>query len=143
MERTKLNKHFGFNIIVVTHSPFVLSDIPRGNILFIKNGENVTDKMTIETFGANVNELLAESFFLSSGFMGEFAKKKIMSLVEFLQSSELSTAEWNRDSASKMIEIIGDDVIKLQLRNMFAKKFSENENVYTAWLQSECRRMGI
>ena len=96
-----------------------------------------------QTFGANVNELLAESFFLSSGFMGEFAKKKIMSLVEFLQSSELSTAEWNRDSASKMIEIIGDDVIKLQLRNMFAKKFSENENVYTAWLQSECRRMGI
>lgn len=143
LERTKLNKHFGFNIIVVTHSPFVLSDIPRGNILFIKNGENVTDKMTIETFGANVNELLAESFFLSSGFMGEFAKKKIISLVEYLQSSEPSTPEWNRDSASKMIEIIGDDVIKLQLRNMFVKKFSENENSYTVWLQSECRRMGI
>lgn len=59
----KLNEKFGINIIACTHSPFILSDIPLGNVLFLENGENATSNMKQKTFGANVNELLAESFF--------------------------------------------------------------------------------
>lgn len=90
--------------------------------------------------------------------MGEFAKNKIVSLVKYLQdesdADNKSVIEnqvnphadinnWDKDSASALIEMVGDDVIRMQLRSMFAKKFEEDKDSYTAWLQSECRRMGI
>ena len=159
LERLELNKApLNLNIVFCTHSPFTLSDIPKQNILYLDNGKDVCDKMEQETFGANVNELLAESFFLSGGFMGEFAKNKIVSLVKYLQEesdadnksvienqvdSHADINNWDKDSASALIEMVGDDVIRMQLRSMFAKKFEEDKDSYTAWLQSECRRMGI
>lgn len=145
LERLELNKDpLNLNILFCTHSPFTLSDIPKQNILYLDNGKDVSGDMRQETFGANVNELLSESFFLSGGFMGEFAKSKIMSLVEYLQKPGTSAeADWSQESASALIEIVGDDVIRMQLRSMFAKKFEEDKDSYTAWLQSECQRMGI
>lgn len=144
IERTNLNQHFSYNIIIVTHSPFVLSDIPKENILFLKDGKNVTETMSLNTFGANVNELLAESFFLSGGFMGEFAKTKIETLVDYLQNEENPVnTQWNRERAIETINTVGDEVIRLQLRSMFAKKFESDDNSYIAWLRSECNRLGI
>ena len=75
LARTELNKAFGICVIIVTHSPFVLSDMPKGNLLYLDEGKNVTKEKHLNTFGANVNELLCQSFFLSGGFMGEFAKQ--------------------------------------------------------------------
>lgn len=144
IERTKLNKSFSYDIIIVTHSPFVLSDIPKENILFLKEGKNVTETMCLNTFGANINELLAESFFLSGGFMGEFAKTKIESLVEYLQNGEpQGDIAWNRESAIETINAIGDEVIRLQLRSMFAKRFESDQDSYADWLRNECNRLGI
>lgn len=159
LERLELNKApLNLNILFCTHSPFTLSDIPKQNILYLNNGKDVSDDMKQETFGANVNELLAESFFLGNGFMGEFAKKKIVSLVEYLQEdsdvdkkaliethvdSYADKNYWDKDSASALIEMVGDDVIRMQLRSMFAKKFEVDKDSYTAWLQSECKRLGI
>ena len=144
IERTKLNRSFSYDIIIVTHSPFVLSDIPKENTLFLKEGKNVTETMSLNTFGANINELLAESFFLSGGFMGEFAKTKIESLVEYLQNGEnQGDTAWNRESAIETINAIGDEVIRLQLRSMFAKRFESDQDSYADWLRNECNRLGI
>ena len=100
--------------------------------------------MSLNTFGANVNELLAESFFLSGGFMGEFAKTKIETLVDYLQNEENPVnTQWNRERAIETINTVGDEVIRLQLRSMFAKKFESDDNSYIAWLRSECNRLGI
>jgi len=61
----------GINILIVTHSPFVLSDIPRTNVLAL--GEKVTQK---ETFCANIHEMLGSSFFMDYS-IGELAQKTI------------------------------------------------------------------
>lgn len=72
-----------FNILLSTHSPFILSDIPSQNVLKLKEGKpEVGDN--INSFGANIHDLLADEFFLDNGFMGEFAKEKINSIVKFL-----------------------------------------------------------
>lgn len=70
------NAHFknlhGINIILATHSPFLLSDIPHSNVLCL--GENT---MSVEgTLGANIIELLGNSFFLSS-VIGNVASNEI------------------------------------------------------------------
>lgn len=98
IEGLRLNNAFSFNIILATHSPFVLSDVTIGNILFLEDGENVSSKMKQKTFGANVNELLAESFFLSKSFMGEFARCKITDLIDYLQGND-TKEKWDDKKA--------------------------------------------
>ena len=99
------------NIVFTTHSPFILSDLPKENVIFldtfnddkdmnkeitkkkypkvdIKNLENgncinVSDYVGINPFGANIHTLLSDGFFMSGGLMGEFAKGKINEIVHF------------------------------------------------------------
>ncbi|AQR96143.1 AAA family ATPase [Clostridium saccharoperbutylacetonicum] len=69
-------------LILTTHSPILLSDIPNNNIIFLKKIDEITkviDNKT-ETFGANIYNLYREGFFLQGsnfGILGEFATSKI------------------------------------------------------------------
>ncbi len=140
-ERTQLNKHFGIQVIIVTHSPFVLSDIPKGNILYLDEGVNVTEKKDLNTFGANVNELLNQSFFLSGGFMGEFAKCKIESLVKYLKQ-EGDEDKWSENKAKELIDMVGDELIQYQLQQLYAVRFKDTDD-YRNWIEQEAIRLGI
>jgi predicted ATP-binding protein involved in virulence len=71
------------NIVLATHSPFILSDIPSQNVLKLQDGKPVKGD-EINSFGANIHDLLADEFFLKDCFMGEFAKEKINSIIKFL-----------------------------------------------------------
>jgi len=87
IEALKLKKIKSINIILSTHSPFILSDIPSKNILRLGKEEGLTSKGILsdtQTFGANIHDLLANDFFLKSGFMGEFAKSKINEVINFM-----------------------------------------------------------
>lgn len=57
------------NICLVTHSPFVLSDVLRKNTLYLRSGHQQIDR-TNETFGANLYDLMQDSFFLEKNAMG-------------------------------------------------------------------------
>lgn len=130
------------NILLITHSPFLLSDIPSCNVLFL--GRNNLEEEPKRTFGANVNELLADSFFLSNGFMGEFAKEKICSLADFLVKKGVNAdGQWNKDTAAKLIDMVGDEVIRMQLKRMYSQKFNADGDSYKEWLREECARYGI
>lgn len=71
-------KHLkGINILMVTHSPFVISDLPQKNILFLGDKTNLTTK---ETFCANIHELLNNSFFMEYS-MGEIARTELEHII--------------------------------------------------------------
>lgn len=78
----------GIQIIVVTHSPFVLSDIPSSNILALENGKQ--SEKELQTFGANIYDMLNTSFFLHNGAIGDFAKWLIGRIVLVLKIYEKS-----------------------------------------------------
>lgn len=112
-----------YNIMLVTHSPFVLSDIPRGNILYLENGHVASEKESfVNPFGANVNDILRQSFFMDKGFMGEFVRKKILSLLDFLTNPD-SREIWDSETAKFFIESIGEPLIKERLKDMLKDKF--------------------
>ena len=76
-------KHIkGLNITFLTHSPYILSDIPNAFVLKLIKGEPYIEGN--ETFGANVHDLLANDFFMQKGFMGEWAKSQIKLVIESL-----------------------------------------------------------
>ena len=64
LTRMKLNEHFDINILLTTHSPFVLSDIPAANLLCMEKGEpKKVDEVLQQTFCANIYDLLSSHFF--------------------------------------------------------------------------------
>lgn len=71
------------DIRVVTHSPFVLSDIPTDNVLTLRKKRQDIDK--IDCFGANIHEMLRNTFFLNNGTIGDFASWLIKRIAQCLR----------------------------------------------------------
>lgn len=74
-----------FQIIMTTHSPIILSDMPRTNVVFVDKSPDGTCKVCDginlkETFASNIHTLYNNSFFLDGVPIGEFAKHTIESL---------------------------------------------------------------
>lgn len=104
------------NIIFVTHSPYILSDIPKTNVLFLRNGE--PDYLMQEnTFGANINSLLKNGFFLPTLPIGEFAKRKINDLFAMLHSGDFNKEKLNE--IKNDIMNVGEPVIRHQLLMLY------------------------
>ncbi|MBZ0313335.1 AAA family ATPase [Clostridium butyricum] len=75
-------KHHSIQLILTTHSPILLSDIPKENTIFLKKIKGVTEiyKNKEQTFGANIYDLYRNGFFLTNsnyGILGDFATGKI------------------------------------------------------------------
>ncbi|MGY4538142.1 putative ATP-binding protein involved in virulence [Mucilaginibacter sp. UYNi724] len=115
-----LDQLTGLQMTFITHSPFILSDIPADNILFMGG-----DRSGWQTFGANIHDLLADSFFLENGFMGEHVKKTIQSLVAFLTDQKpTNNMLWDKPKAWQLINIVGEPLIKERLLSLFQAKFN-------------------
>ena len=93
IERIGLKHIKNINMCFVTHSPFVLSDIPQGNVLYLQRGEPAKEKVTLNTFGANIGDLIRNSFFLTDGAMGDFARSFIDRIVVAIQLHKLFAVE--------------------------------------------------
>ena len=93
------------HFMIVTHSPFVLSDIPVQNILFLDRGGNVANKQEVASFGANIHTMLVNSFFLIGGAMGQFAKDTITQMIDQMNAVYLNERlKYHKGDADKMID---------------------------------------
>ncbi len=109
------------HLIITSHSPFILSDLPKENVIFLEKGKQVYPfEDGKQTFGANIHTLLSHGFFMKDGLMGEFAKNKINEVINFLNGNESSIM--TNDEAQNLINIIGEPVIKKQLQKMLDSK---------------------
>lgn len=133
------NKHY-LQIIFTTHDPLTLSDIPSNNIVYLDQTKNLVTKIddgstnSKKTFGANIHELLADSFFISDGLIGEFAKEKIDFVIEKLNSKILineknKTSNTSYDDEKELIwqiiSLIDEPIIKFRLIEMFNLAFTD------------------
>lgn len=76
-----------FQVILTTHSPVLLSDIPRGNVIFMRK-ENTGEAEHSQTFAANIASLYYDSFFMEKGSIGEVARRSIVNLMESISELE-------------------------------------------------------
>lgn len=120
IDRLHLKKEIirSINICIVTHSPFLLSDILKRNILFLKEGKVANKDVAGETFGANVYDILKNGFFLEQNALGCFVDKKIKAVLDFINERENKNHESMTESEAKEIsEFIGDPFIKGYLKS--------------------------
>lgn len=142
----QLPSNYGINITLITHSPFVLSDIPDNNILCMSRKEHVDafDK----TFAANIHDLFNNTFILPYT-IGEYAQLKITEIVStyhrvrYIVKNDSNwkfcdkRQEWQKQlewSRLKYVsEIIGDNYLSEETKDMLdeiEEWYSENQNLY-------------
>jgi predicted ATPase len=119
-------------IILITHSPFVLSDIPKDNVIFMKKNSKtgnaeIADLDREKTFGANIYSLLSDSFFMENGTIGEFAKEKIEWVIETLDNKDIVLTKEVIIKVDYIINAIGEPLIKMQLESMLEQRLNLSE----------------
>lgn len=116
------DSYTNYQIIIATHSPFLLSDLPSGNVIRLEYEEEM-DKHIYKVagskfdsyLGANIHELLFDKFFLSST-MGEYAKSKIDRMIELLRKEKHTEAEsYEFNNAKALIDEIAEPVLRNNL----------------------------
>ncbi len=145
----KVFKNKKIQIIFTTHDPLTLSDIPNSNIVYLEK-DKITSKTKVldnkvvnkKSFGANITDLLADSFFIDNGLIGEFAKSKINDVLNDLLSKK-KISKKRKEEIRLMINIIDEPIIKMKLQDLFKDKFDEvldKENRIKA-LQDELNKL--
>lgn len=104
------------NLCFLTHSPFILSDIPSQNVLKLRKKDAKIENET-NSFAANIYDLLNDDFFLEEGAIGAFASTKIK---EILEKENLEAEDM------KIINLIGDSFLKGVLKKKIEGKLSNS-----------------
>lgn len=77
---TLVNNYSAVNVqfIIATHSPYMISDVPKKNVFSLEEKEKmIVIKRAEKTFAANIIDILSDTFFLDYS-IGEFARKKLL-----------------------------------------------------------------
>jgi energy-coupling factor transporter ATP-binding protein EcfA2 len=119
-------------IIFTTHDPITLSDLPNSNVIYIERPDynspsRILDfnnkRRPLKTFGANISDLIADSFFIEDSLIGIFAFDKIQETIEWLNNKD------NLESKiyyKTIIKLIDEPIIQRKLAEMYDDKTQDN-----------------
>ena len=110
------------NIMIITHSPFILSDLPETNILFLRKGDDEKEDVPQKTLGANIYDLLKSGFFLDYA-IGDVAQRKLQEIMDVyynLEGDAQKDAFEKRKKEFKFtIEHLGEDYLRRNFMHMY------------------------
>ena len=136
LQMMRVRADVDFQVVITSHSPIILSDIPRCCVTFIKRDEHSglsSNEDEEETYGQNVFNLYRRAFFMENGLVGSFASARLRHLFDKARRGE------NDADMMKEVELIGDERIKDALlyeignhnydvaRNYYQQKLDELE----------------
>lgn len=93
------------NVILATHSPFVLSDVLSQRSLYLEDGYKAEIKG--QSFGGNYYALLENSFFFKESAMGRISTQRIEEWIENFDKGQQKNGEAQQD----MTPFVGDPII--------------------------------
>ncbi|MFZ0595853.1 MAG: AAA family ATPase, partial [Flavobacterium sp.] len=118
-------------ILFTTHDPLTLSDLPNKNIVYLyKNSESsetrILDYEDVlrpnKSFAANITDLLADSFYIEDGLIGDFAKEKLKEVIEWLDNKDDIQ---NAEKYKSFIKIIDEPIVQRKLAEMYDSKMED------------------
>lgn len=118
----KLYKGKSIQIILSTHSPMFLSDIPNECVIRLEEQESNVNCVMHQKhiFGANIFDLYHDGFFLTR-FMGEFAYDKISAAIRVIyQKYENCNGVSEQDyiSAKAIVDLIGEPFLRNKIMSL-------------------------
>ncbi len=132
-----LFEKFNVQIIITSHSPFIISDLPSSNVVYLYgHDENATTEnkssLDLYTFAANIHTLYSKAFFLDNT-IGEFATRKIKQVIKDLNEKscdEIMSIAGRKEEIQYIINNIGEPIIKRKLSQLYQEKFPEQLDEY-------------
>lgn len=102
-------------LILTSHSPFLLSDLPRQNIEILNSGKSYFSDAAnhAATFGGNLYDLYAGPLFLGTDRTGLFAKNKIEEFLRLANKDKKSRID--EIYIDRFLKILGDDILKFKI----------------------------
>lgn len=136
LRQVRMENLAAVSVIIVTHSPFVLSDIPTTNILPLEEGE--PKDRPLKSFGANLHDLLNSNFFMEEGAKGLFAEWVIEEILKALgiymkaedkrtQSERRFIENYPRELLRRLIKAIDEPIIKRLLEEQYEDAFANDD----------------
>ncbi len=119
-------------IIFTTHDPITLSDLPNTNVIYIERQDysspsRILDfnnkRRPLKTFGANISDLIADSFFIEESLIGNFAFYKIQETIKWLNNKDNLE---RKTYYKKLIKMIDEPIVQRKLAEMYDDKTNEN-----------------
>lgn len=105
-------------IVLTSHSPFILSDLPKQNIAMLEppvaSASDDGYKLRRQTFAGNLYDLFYGPLFLRTPAISNFAKKKIDEITTELQSLDQMSDD-QREAYLRFSRLIGHDLIRASL----------------------------
>lgn len=122
-EKLKKNKNIKFQIIITTHSPFIVSDFKKNEVVFLDYIKHEIDKRSHSEakrsdqsfYGANIYDIMKDGFFMDSP-IGEFARKEISEAIKDLKKDE----DIDLDNIIKLKDEISDKFLKDYLNTLIS-----------------------
>lgn len=129
-----------FQVLISTHSPVLLSDIPASSVNYLvvdENGmtRNADEPETRETFATNVFEQYKDSFFMKDGLVGEFARRKLIEVKKEIEEKKAN------GETKKVVRMIGDARIKDYLLHKMRDQDIDAQIAYHEEKVRELRRL--
>lgn len=104
------------HFIISTHSPFILSDLPKESIVLLKREDGWTRVIPTRdsTFGANFIDLINNGFFFADeGVLWAFSEE-VISMLADLERKRIFNNDTNNKN-NKIIDMIWDDFLRNNL----------------------------
>ena len=135
LRQVRMENLLAVNVIIVTHSPFVLSDIATSNILPLEDGKRKDRKL--QSFGANIHDILNSNFFMEEGAKGLFAEWVISEIVKVMTIYKKDKEErtdddqhfivnYSQKKLCRLINTIDEPIIKRLLAEQYDEIFSKD-----------------
>lgn len=132
------NQDLRIQLIVTTHSPFVVTDFSSDHVLYLERDEEgtVIRPPAQQTFAANIHHLLMDDFFMEQT-IGEFARKQLNDIMQRMQVIgerrnknedaaplyEESYSQEEKDYIWAVIQAVGDPFVRHALHKKFESTF--------------------
>ncbi|MDB5129798.1 AAA family ATPase [Mucilaginibacter sp.] len=132
--KIRLKNIVGINICFVTHSPFILSDVPDCNIMYLNDtGTADKERLPARTFGGNIHELLGDAFFLGNGLIGSFAQTKLQAIIEQLDGKTSNNLQdglgYSKADIFKTVNFVGEPFLRQVMLEKFYSRYNKERKI--------------
>lgn len=122
LSRCNLKGINSLNITIITHSPFMLSDIPSSNVSCLSKGKNSKRTLSIKTegntFSANFYDLIENQFFVEAP-VGGIAENIFNKIIQSYIRKEALPKTSTDDFYEQLISIIGDEYFNRKISSLY------------------------
>lgn len=120
MDELYSNLNVAPQTIISSHSPFILSDMLPGKVLFLGDKKGLDN-----CFAANIHDLLSDGFFLNQT-IGNASKKEVTKIIDLINTPLEELADDNEialkiELARDVIKYVGDNVLQRELSRKLNK----------------------